>query len=435
MDFFVVFSVVPAAFLAVAIVTEILAGTGNCFGADDSAVSDGDRAAAVKTVTDAANKPSVASGPPAAALIASLGDESYLARRGAEVDLLARGEAVRNDLAQAATEHLDPEVRHRSRRLLLALDAVRAKAYRDALEGRLATFVEDDHAASKDYDFPGWKAFRTSVGSERHARELFAHMQRNEPELLAKCEGPPEELSKALAARCLAIMQSMSHPLPSFRTPITPGRAAALYFAAANKDITLDAKAATQLYSMANQATIRTALADADESGPLKKVIGNWIALDQPGDRNLGYYKVLLAMQHDMKEGREAGLNMIKDDKAAATSYQYLQALLAVAKYGSEKDIDTIEPLLKNNTVCQTSTVSAGAERKTYTTQVRDVALATLVQLSGQEHREYGFDRLQKHPKSMFQTHTLGFEQNDEKGREEALAKWQRWKAGREKKK
>jgi hypothetical protein len=405
------------------------------FGTSNGAVASEGQSSAAKQAVEPGTKTPMAATTPAASLIAALGDEAFAVRRGAEVDLLARGEAVRNELAQAAGEHLDPEVRHRSRRLIVALDAIRAQAYRDALEGRLTAFVEDEQAGSKDYDFPGWKAFRTSVGSERQARELFAHMQRNEPELLRLCEGKPAELSKALAARCLAIMQSMSHPLPSFRTPITPGRAAALYFAATQNDLTLDAKAGTQLYSMANQPTVRTALADADESGPLKKVIGNWISLDQPGDRNLGYYKVLLAMQHDMKEGREAGLNMIKDDKAAATSYQYLQALLAVAKYGSEKDIETIEPLLKNTTVCQTSTVSSGGERKTYTTQVRDVALATLVQLTGQEHREYGFDRLQKHPRSLFQTHTLGFEQNDEKSRDEALAKWQRWKAGQEKKK
>ncbi len=368
------------------------------------------------------------------ALIAALGDESYSIRRAAEADLLARGEIVRAELAKTAIESRDLEVRQRSRRLIGALDAIRAAAYRAALEGRLNAFIDDNQAGTKDYDFPGWKAFRTAVGSERPARELFAHMQRSESELLMLYENNPEQLAKAVVSRTLAIGQSMSHPLPSFRVPITPGRAAALYFASTREGVSLDSRAAQQLYSMANQPTVRTAITDVEDGGPLKKVIGNWIALDQPGDRNLGYYKVLLAMQHELKEGREAGLNMIKGEKGGATSYQYLQALLAVARFGSEKDVEAIEPLLKDVTVCQSSTTSINGVRKTYETQVRDVALATLVQLTGQDHKEYGFDRIQKHQRSLFQPQTLGFEKEDTKGRDEGLAKWERWKAGREKK-
>lgn len=363
-------------------------------------------------------------------MIAALGDDSYRERRAAEMRLLSLGESARDELVATAKNHGDPEIRRRSRQLLAALDEIRAREYRASLEARLAGFIEDDRAGEVDYEFPGWKAYRKSVGNDRAARELFAQMQREEPELLAKSEGGAKELSQLLTDRVVQIGQSLSHPLPHFRETITPARAAALYFAASNKDLTLDARVGSQLYSMSTQVTVRTALANADQGRHVRKVLGNWIALDQGGERNLAYYKVLVAMQHNLPEGRQAGLNLIKDDKTPGTSYQFMQALMAIARFGTAEDIDAVEPLLTNNTACQTMTMN----RVKYTTQVRDVALVVLVQLTAQDHREYGFDRLQKNARSIFATHTMGFPADNDTARDEAIAKWRRWKAGQKKK-
>lgn len=362
------------------------------------------------------------------ALIATLGDESYTARRAAAAELLSVGEVARGRLVNSAT-HGDLEVRARSRQLLEALDAIRARKFRESLDARLATFIEDDDAPQRDYDFPGWNAYRSIVGGDRAARELFAEMLRAEPELLTLLDGEVEPLSRAVAARFLKISQTMSHPLPQFRTTISPGRAAALYFVATNKEIALDARAGSQLYSLANQPSVRTALAGNAGSTPLKKIIGNWIATPQDGDRNLGYYKVLLAARYGMKEGRQAGLNVISGDAAGGPAYQFQQALLAVGRFGEKEDIEKIEPLLKNNAVCQTMNIN----RVAYTTQVRDVALVVLLHLTDQNHREYGFERLQKNTQTLFNPTTMGFSKEDEKRRDEALTMWHRWSASNRK--
>lgn len=366
------------------------------------------------------------------AMIASLGDESFVVRRMAVASLLTLGESARGPL-MAAGDHGDLEIRLRSRQLLDALDVVRARKYREALESRLAEFVEDDNAAERDYDFAGWKAYRAIAGSGRAARALFADMQRAEPELLSMCEGEVEPLSRALSARFVAIAQTMSHPLPQFRTSITTGRAAALYFLASNEKVSLDARAGSQLYSFANQAELRTALAGGDGDQPLRKVVGNWIATKQDGDRNLGYYKVLLATRHGLKEGRQAGLNIISADAGGAPAHQYLQALMAVGRFGSKEDIATIEPLLKNNTICQTMTRSVNGVRTTTTVEVRDAALAVLLKLTEQNPRDYGFDQLQEHPQSLFNVSTLGFSKEDANRRNEAITKWTRWRASNDK--
>lgn len=390
----------------------------------NSQVIANDVAPSAVQATSLADDASTAS-PSPATLIAALGDESYFVRHVAEAALLDRGESIRSALSSAAQAHGDLEVRRRSVRLLEALDEVRARKYREALETRLAEFVEDDDAERHDYGFPGWKSYRGIAGGDRQARALFAEMQRSEPELLSLCEGETEPLSRAVAARFLQIAQSMSHPLPQFRTSITPGRAAALYFVAAHKDISLDARAGSQLYSLANQPTVRVALTSVTESGPLKKVMGNWIATDQSGDRNLGYYKVLLATRNGLKEGRQAGLNIISDKDAGVPAHQFLQAVLAIGRFGEKEDIEKIESLLNNNTICQTMNVN----RVQYTTQVRDAALVALLHLTGQDHREYGFDRLQKNEQTLFNVTTMGFSRDDEKRRDEAIAKWRRWSA------
>ena len=58
----------------------------------------------------------------------------------------------------------------------------------------------------------------------------------------------------------------------------------------------------------------------------------------------------------------------------------------------------------------------------TYRTQIRDIALATLVELAGQKHSQYGFANLQKHPQYVFNASTLAFANDAD--REEAIQTW-----------
>jgi hypothetical protein len=59
--------------------------------------------------------------------------------------------------------------------------------------------------------------------------------------------------------------------------------------------------------------------------------------------------------------------------------------------------------------------------------QVRDVALAVLIHLSGQELKDYGLDHIQPNSKMLFQPGTITF--TDPSARTEALKKWDRWAA------
>ena len=102
-------------------------------------------------------------------------------------------------------------------------------------------------------------------------------------------------------------------------------------------------------------------------------------------------------------------------------------AILLIGKHGTKEDVSLLTPLLSNNKVFQRRVMVIGKTRKQVEIQVRDVALATIVHLSGQKHKDYGFDQIQPHPMTLFQIHTLGYSEN--KQREAAIEKWKAWSA------
>ena len=55
------------------------------------------------------------------------------------------------------------------------------------------------------------------------------------------------------------------------------------------------------------------------------------------------------------------------------------------------------------------------------------MALATLVHMTGQNVRDYGFESAQPYAPTVFQVGTLGL--NDAEAREKALRKWAQWRA------
>ncbi|MFW6172026.1 MAG: hypothetical protein ACODAD_16180, partial [Planctomycetota bacterium] len=64
----------------------------------------------------------------------------------------------------------------------------------------------------------------------------------------------------------------------------------------------------------------------------------------------------------------------------------------------------------------------AVAGKKKVRTQMRDIALATLVELAKLDHKAFGFSRYRIHPHYVFNTSSLAFESPEK--REAAIEKW-----------
>ena len=105
-----------------------------------------------------------------------------------------------------------------------------------------------------------------------------------------------------------------------------------------------------------------------------------------------GYYCLNLAMRYGFAQGAELAARILAQDDVQ-TNYREC-AILAIAKLGSERHKPLLEDLLDDPTVCQTR--HDPKSQTTTQTQIRDVALAGLIHLSGSDPRQFGFTQL--HP-------------------------------------
>jgi hypothetical protein len=118
-------------------------------------------------------------------------------------------------------------------------------------------------------------------------------------------------------------------------------------------------------------------------------------------------------------------------------------AALAVGNYGDKEHLSLLEPLLTDTNIVFNGVAAnfsiAGvqaqpAARAVVQTQVRDIALAMTIKLSGQNPAEFGFDSF-KTPGDqklaqlqVAQSNRMGFRNEDE--RTAAFQKWEEWQKG-----
>src|SRR5690606_4957309 len=127
---------------------------------------------------------------------------------------------------------------------------------------------------------------------------------------------------------------------------------------------------------------------------------------------------MVLAVQYDLPEGLEPATALIKQTGAPPHFLQF--AILVVGRFGGKEHVGLLEPLLENSTPLVTQNFGGQKLR----TEVRDVALATLVHLTQQDAKQYGLN-LEKHPQTLFDTRSIGFA--SEEARAAALRRWKKW--------
>jgi hypothetical protein len=165
------------------------------------------------------------------------------------------------------------------------------------------------------------------------------------------------------------------------------------------------------LYRFSSHTSVATALGERDKPSLMRKLVTNWVVTGRGG-----YHGLRLAMEFELKEGLVAASKML-DAKSPAYYRQY--AVLAYARLGEKSDVPRLEKLLQDPSICTTHRVN----ETTYETQLRDVALACIMHLSGYDPKGFGFDRIQTQEHYVFSPYTLGFE--SEEHRKAVFAKWE----------
>ena len=356
------------------------------------------------------------------ALVRQLGDASFRAREVATRRLIQVGAPAKAELLKAL-DSPDAEIRYRAR---LVLGDVLESDWRE----RLREFIEDDVGA-REHDLPGWQRFRQQMGETTASRRLFAEMQRNEPALLEAADLGVEQAGITFDDRCQQLQEAMRLPGRQPERQASIGSIAALLFVGADSHVPINAQSAMYVTNFCGQQPFRQAAAGGETAVALKKLIGAWVQRDFGSDSPAMAQTLMLALQLNISEALEPAHAIINDAGSSPHMRQF--AILIVGRFGGPDDVGRLEPLLSDEAICaqqqlpQNADPTQVAKPQVIETQVRDVALAVSVHLTGQKLADYGFTRAQPNATYLYNTATLGFTQPAD--RDTALSKWRSWRA------
>ena len=349
-----------------------------------------------------------------------LGDDVYTVRQRAADQLLDAGAAARGPLLSVA-EGPDPEVRAAARRLVTLINE-------SEFQRRLAAFAADTEGRL-GLSLPGWDEYRELVGDDPPARELFVEMQQQEGPLLVQFfENGDSADSSAWASRLLRLLRRQAVPGRGIVAP-TMGSCATMLFLGSLEKSDVSNQTAMQLIQLIQRPPVRESLA-VGKGGTARRLVVAWITHCPNDEQSVLRQRLQLALKYKLSEALPLALAVAHGDPKYLTVDPMVRmtAILAVGKFGSDKDTAALEPLLEDQTIC----VAAGrtldaTHRKLPEVQIRDVALAVILHLNNQNLTEYGFHRAQHHAENLFLVNMLGLPSDAECL--QAAAKWRKWKA------
>jgi hypothetical protein len=347
-------------------------------------------------------------------LIQQLGDGDYRVREEASNKLARMGSAVEPILREGFALP-DPEIRSRCQSILPM-----ARAY--DLKKRLAVFLD----GKKDRDFPEpecWEQFQELVGDSPTSRRLFADMHRLDNAFLRDLDSKPDSLSARMAEKCNELVRTQSWGDGT----VDAGQVALPLFAGTQPRLQIEGLGlwplSRALLILSSKRPGREMLKNNEAMRKLLiKYLADWSNEEQTR------INLLLVANLELKEAIGFVKSIIKEYRAKSP-YNSAVAISVLARLEAKASIDEILPFLSDQTPVNSIRV---AENVFIDTQLRDVALLSLVLATGQQARDYDFPFLKK-PGSQILSgpnyHVMcgyfGFV--DEHDRAAAFAKWDEW--------
>ena len=279
------------------------------------------------------------------AWIDALRDDVYAVRQAAARQLLTAGAAALVPLAEA-TDSPDPEARAAARRLVALID--KAETNR-----RLAEFAADADG-KQGLSLPGWEQYRKLVGGDASARVLFVEMQRQEAALLADVFDANRLTSKqSWEDRLLRLLRWPAMPADQPASP-SLGTCATMLFLGSVAEAEPSDRSASYLYQLLQRPPVQPALVRAGRHDPLRRLVVGWVVDSPSRSASVIQQRLTLALALDMQEAVPLALDVALSNPAYLTvpSTVRAQALVLIAHLGGRSDVDRLEPLLEDATVC-----------------------------------------------------------------------------------
>lgn len=354
-------------------------------------------------------------------LVRRLGAEDYQVRERASRELFQIGLAAKEALLEGARDP-DLEVRRRCRDLLPEI----LEADRQA---RLAAFIADKDG-KETHDLPGWSRYRAIAGEDAAARKLFIDIQKADTGFLADVDRDPQHAGQQCGELAQALFQKQFGRGGGRMDAAKLSEIVPLLLVAADPKVEIPAQQRYLVFNLLYQPAAQSSLRSRDSS-PFKRVVLAW--MERQADDESALSQVFYLVNNlEIREGLDLALRAIRDKKLKGVSLA--TAMTTVGKFGDKGHLSVLEAYLDDKTEIGNFNLGnlPGRGAIQGKTQVRDAALAMLVRLTKQSHKDYGFavSRTNNEHLLMY-ANFLGFNSDDERGR--AFKKWNDWKADHKK--
>jgi hypothetical protein len=332
-------------------------------------------------------------GSPALSIVHRLSGPSFQDRLDAEEEALRSGDSVLPALQQAQSSQ-DPELRLRARYLIQRIE-------QDGLQLSIRAFL----APNSTTDLPGWSMVEEIVEDNPGNRQFYADLLRAEP-LLTQALRRPDRLAAELTRR----QQEYGHAiLSNGLNNQSPMRVAALMILLLHPGLDVP----DLVRNDASQIVMYGINGGGDSPADrfIQALATRWVITPNPVTAQRRFD---LARRMNIREVVAPALEMLRQRPVPPQAAAYFTL---VARHGGPEEMAELETLL-DDTSEQSSHEQSDKSR--VQTQVRDLALAALIEMTKQKPEEAGL-------KLRDRSGNPAFESNE--AREIALEKWKVWKA------
>ena len=327
----------------------------------------------------------------ATALVQQLGDPDFATRESVGDKLRALGVKAKPAL-QAGARDPNPEVAKRSREVLAAIKAAERQAF---LAGKREPIT------------PAWKRFKELVGDTKASRELFVEMMADDrrAELVEKAEASPAKAAEVYAAEVTRAADAGLKSYEQFTGQLPPQGQSTPMADASREDVPFgDAIAVLFLgtHSLPKGAkdpsaswALRASFADGvkgPQKEPLRKLFAAW--LDRRTDPETIHDGLETALFASVPDALPIARRLVADPKLSAPTKGV--AVLIVGNHGTKDDLPLLNACRSDvRPYYEYTTLDKNKQR--FEIQVRDLAAAMSLHLSGQDFVKYGFQLIELH--------------------------------------
>ncbi len=352
--------------------------------------------------------------PPPGELIRLLGSEVFREREQATETLERLGVGAR-DAILGGLKSEDPEVVRRCR---LILPMVESKEMETLIQK-----LSSPNFNPEELNVPGWTRFKEMMGSGAVERKLFVEICKADLPLLRDVERKPELGFDLIQAKCVLVQRNFQAPATSGVAQIAEGELAAILFCATNPKVRIPPASLHIINNLLYNNSVRVLLTGANDASPLRKLVSLWLSF--PTDPSILVQNLYIASNLKLKESVDLAVRVLapKDPKGliGVNAHQKSVAIISVGTMGNKSHIPILQNFLGDDAIV--TNFQFNKERGT--TQVNDCALAMLVHLTGQSHKDYGFSFANNGRPGNFTPYGMGF--SSPQVRKEAFDKWEKW--------